>query len=72
MYDKNTFIKRLIELRNDFNLSQEKLAKLIGVTDACVNRWEKGLRTPKAESIFELCKALNCSADYLLGLKDDE
>ena len=65
------FIERLIEMRNELNLSQLELAKRIGVTSVCVSRWETGARIPNAPSIISLCKALNCSADYLLGLSDE-
>lgn len=66
------FIKRLIEIRTELNLSQLKLSTKINVSASCINRWESGQRIPSAENIISLCKALNCSADYLLGLKDDE
>lgn len=66
------FIKRLIEMRKELNLSQKKLSTKLNVTASCINRWESGQRIPNAENIISLCKALNCSADYLLGLKDDE
>jgi transcriptional regulator with XRE-family HTH domain len=35
-----------------------------------VIHWEKGRRVPRAETIAVLAKALECSADYLLGLTD--
>lgn len=70
MYNKELFIKRLMELRAENNLSQEKLGKLINVSEACISRWEKGSRTPNAESIYALSKAFNCTSDYLLGLTD--
>ena len=67
-----TFRQRLKEIRIELSLKQKELGKKIGVSDACINRWENGVRTPNAENIISLCKALNCSADYLLGLNDCE
>lgn len=64
------YASRIAELRKELNLSQKNLGELLGVSGACVNRWEKGLRTPGAEYIIVLCKTFNCSADYLLGLSD--
>ena len=58
-------------MRTELKLTQKELANLVGVSDACVNRWEKGLRIPSVLNIVALCKALNCSADYLLGLRDE-
>lgn len=65
------FIERLVEMRNELNLSQVDLAAKVGVTSICISRWETGVRIPNAISIIALCKALNCSADYLLGLSDE-
>ena len=33
-------------------------------------RYESGATLPSAEQLFRLCDALDCSADYLLGLSD--
>ena len=61
---------RILEMRKELNLTQKQLADKLNVSDACVNRWENGLRTPSAKYIVLLCKALNCTSDYLLGLTD--
>lgn len=37
---------RLLRLRTWLNLSQEALARLLGVSFASVNRWERGRGTP--------------------------
>ena len=71
MNDLKIFIERLVEMRSELGLSQGKLGELVGVSDACVSRWESGIRIPKADSIIALCKVLKCSADYLLGLSDE-
>lgn len=65
------FIERLIEMRNELKLSQAELANKVGVTSICISRWETGARIPNAISIIALCKALKCSADYLLGLSEE-
>lgn len=63
------FAERLTELRKERNLSQNELAKQIGVSVACVNRWENDLRIPNIESLSALCKFFECSADFLIGLE---
>ena len=66
----NKFAERLKELREEKNLTQYELSKQIGISIACINRWEKNLRIPNIDSIIILCKFFNCSADYLIGLED--
>lgn len=64
------FSERLVTLRKEKGLSQNELAKSISISPACINRWEKGLRTANIDSIVLLCKFFNCSADFLLGIID--
>lgn len=66
----NQFAERLKELRMERNLSQSELAKQIDVSVACVSRWESNLRIPNIDSIIALCKFFDCSADFIIGLKD--
>lgn len=66
----NKFAERLIELRQEKELSQTELAKQLNISVACINRWEKSLRVPNIDSIIVLCKFFGCSADYLIGLDD--
>ena len=62
--------KRLIELRKENNLSQEKLAKAINVSQKAIDFWEKGINEPKAGYIVLLASYFNVSTDYLLGVTD--
>ena len=61
---------RLKDLRLENNLSQQKLAKLIGVTQKAIDFWEKGINEPKASYIIKLAKYFQVSTDYLLGVED--
>lgn len=55
--------------RKNAGLTQKQLADAIGVYQKDISRWEKGERTPAAESIKELCQTLHVSADDLLEIK---
>lgn len=66
----NKFAERLKDLREEKNLTQYELSKKIGISTACINRWEKNLRVPNIDSIIILCQFLGCSSDYLIGLED--
>ena len=61
---------RIKELRNENNLSQQNLAKQIGVSQKAIDFWEKGINEPKASYIIKLAKFFNVSSDYLLGLTE--
>ena len=51
--------KLLVRLRAKLNISQEKLAILLNVSFATINRWENGVSEPSRVhmvQIEELCK----------------
>ncbi len=68
MYEK--FSNRLKELRNELNLSQQSLAKAIGVTQKAIDFWEKDINEPKVSYIIKLAKFFKVSTDYLLGIEN--
>lgn len=64
------FADRLMLLRERAGLRQVDLAKRMGMQPDYVSKWESGVRKPNMNGIVALCKAIGCSADELLGLKD--
>lgn len=66
----NKFAERLKEIREENNISQNRLAELCNVQQSCVSKWEREATLPDAEMIVVICKALHVSADYLLGITD--
>ena len=68
MSDTGKIIRNILEERG---ISQKQLANTVGVTPATLSRWITGETEPPALGIIaEMAKALNVSADYLLGLTD--
>ena len=63
----NTFQQRLIEKRNERELNQSELARKAGLQPSAIAHFEAGRRKPSFANIRALAKALNTSADYLLG-----
>ena len=61
---------RIKELRKNLNISQQQLAKEIGVSQKAIDFWEKGINEPKASFIINLAIFFNVSTDYLLGLEE--
>jgi len=66
---KDNFQTRLKELRIENNLSQQKLAEKIGVTQKAIDFGEKGINEPKVSYVIKLAIFFGVSADYLLGIE---
>lgn len=61
--------EKIFELRKEKGISQQFLAKEIGVTQKAIDFWEKGINEPKASYIISIAKYFGVTADYLLGLE---
>lgn len=57
------------ELREDRDLNQSDIAKLLGTTQQVYSRYEKGINEMPVRHIITLCKFYNVSADYVLGIR---
>lgn len=68
----NNIGQRIKKLRKKNDLTQEKLADLLGVTYQSVSKWECGTTMPDLTMIVPLSRLLNVSADELLGMKPVE
>ena len=66
----DTLGQRIVAMRSERQVSRVALAKSVGVDYSVVFNWEQDRHSPKAEYIVAICKTLNVSADYLLGLKE--
>ncbi len=56
-------------LRIERELTQEKLAGMIGITSQAVSKWERDEGLPDITLLPALAEALDCSTDELLGVK---
>ena len=68
----NVFSERLRQILDRRGVSQDWLASQIHATPATVSRYLTSDRVPRGENVAAVSSALNVSADYLLGLIDDE
>ena len=59
-------MERLRALRQERNLSQQKLADIIGVTQQAVHKYEYGLAQPEFNTLIQLSKLFHVSVDYLI------
>ena len=59
----------LRELREDQDLKQSAIAKVLGTTQQVYSRYEKGINELPLRHLKTLCIYYGVSADYILGLK---
>lgn len=52
--------------RENKNLTQLELGKLIGVSNTVISNWEKGINKPDADMLCKICYALDVDANFLL------
>lgn len=64
------FKKRFNEILKISGKTQVEIAKAIHVSKQCVTDYKTGKSVPSIETLYLLCKFLEVSADYLLGLSD--
>lgn len=57
--------KRIKEARNTLNLTQEELAKLLGVTKGAVANYEKETSHPKESVMYKMIEVLKVDANFL-------
>ena len=59
--------ERIRNLREDRDLTQQDLAKLLNCTQACYSHYESGKRDLPTEVLEKLADLYGVSIDYLLG-----
>lgn len=62
--------QRLKDLREDNDLTQDKLVKILKMHKTTYTNYEQGKREPPFELIIKLAKLYNVSIDYIAGLTD--
>lgn len=65
------YYKRLRDLREDNDLKQEDIAKILNITKQAYGRYENGARKLSIEDLIKLCNFYNVSADYIIGRTDN-
>lgn len=66
------FGKRISDLRNEKKLTQAELAARLSVSTQAVSKWETGMGYPDIQTIPQLSRVLDTTADYLLGCTDKQ
>ena len=64
--------KRLKLARTYAGDRQEDMARKLNVALSTVKSWERDNSSPSYEILVQICKTYNVSADYLIGVTDDD
>lgn len=66
--DRITLAKKIINLREERNMSQIELSEKTGIERTALNKIERGTRKVSSDELKALAKAFNISSDSLLDL----
>lgn len=67
----NINISRIKEIREDRDLYQSDIAKVLNITQSQYSLYENGIRLIPMDKLAMLAKYYNTSIDYLIGLTDE-
>lgn len=64
-------IDRLKEIRQDKDLTQRDIAKILNISQVVYSRYETGVRLIPVDLLIKLANYYKVSVDYVLGLTDE-
>ena len=64
------YIKRIRDLREDHDMTQQEIADILGTSQTMYARYERGANEMPIRHLIALCKYYRVSADYVLGFSD--
>ena len=67
---KPLYIKRIRDLREDHDKTQQEIASILQTSQTMYARYERGANEMPIHHLITLCRYYKVSADYILGLSD--
>ena len=64
------YYRRIKDLREDNDIKQSSIAKLLQTTQQQISKWETGTQMMGVDKYIKLAQFYNVSLDYLLGVID--
>lgn len=65
-----TYQRRLRDLREDHDKTQQQIADILGTSQTMYARYERGANELPIHHLIKLCELYHVSSDYFLGLRD--
>ena len=66
------YIKRIRDLREDHDKTQQQIAQMLGTSQTMYARYERGANELPIHHLIRLCEYYEVSADYILGIDDKD
>ena len=63
---------KLLDIREDYEMTQTQIANKIGVSRSVVSKWENGNEVIPLKHLNSLCNFYNVSMDYILKLSKNK
>ena len=68
--DKPTYVRKIRDLREDHDLTQQYVADILGTSQTMYARYERVANELPIRHLLALCELYHVSADYILGLNE--
>lgn len=62
--------QKLKEIRQEYNLTQPEMAKILNVSNGIISGWENNKYEPKASYIKKIATTFGITADEILGIEN--
>ena len=62
--------ERIVAARMKAGLTQADIAQKLNVTAQTISAWERGVKTPKLDTILRICNAIGCDTSEILNTVD--
>lgn len=66
------YMKRIRDLREDSDLTQEQVAEYLGTSQTMYARYERGANELPIRHLMKLCDLYKVSSDYILGRTENK
>ena len=64
------YVKRIRDLREDHDKTQQEIADILGTSQTMYARYERGANELPLRHLIKLCDYYHVTADYILGRSD--
>ena len=72
MADYSYYTRRIRDIREDNDLTQQQIAEILGTSQTMYARYERGANELPIRHLIKLAESYRLSPDYLLGLTNEK
>lgn len=63
--------ENIFRIMSERHISQKEFSQLIGVPESTISDWKRKGKTPNADKVMDICKALDANPYEILGQDDN-